>query len=46
MFNSSHPRINIVFTKDGICTLVDVVIANPTQVDHYGILKANLIAIY
>ncbi len=30
-FNSSHWQINIVFIKDGICTLVDVVIANPTQ---------------
>jgi len=32
-FNSSHWRIDIVFTKDDICTLVDIVIANPTWAD-------------
>jgi hypothetical protein len=32
-FNSSYQRINIVLTKDDICTLVDVNIANPTLVD-------------
>jgi hypothetical protein len=31
MFNSSHWQINVVFTKDDICILVDVIIANPTQ---------------
>jgi len=29
-FNSSHQQVNIVFTKYDICTLIDVVIANPT----------------
>jgi len=29
-FNSSHWQINIMFTKNGICALTDVVIANPT----------------
>jgi hypothetical protein len=29
-FNSSHQRIDIVFTKNGICTLIDVVIVDPT----------------
>jgi hypothetical protein len=29
-FNSSCQWVDIVFNKDGICTLVDVVIANPT----------------
>jgi hypothetical protein len=33
MFNYSCPRIDIVRTKDGICTLVDIVIVNPTRVD-------------
>jgi hypothetical protein len=42
----STPLVDIVLTKDGIRTLVDVVIANPTRVDHYGIPKANLTAIY
>jgi hypothetical protein len=32
-FNSSHRRVGIVFTKDGIHTLLDIVIANPTWVD-------------
>jgi hypothetical protein len=30
-FNFSHQQVNIVLTKDGIRTLIDVVIANPTQ---------------
>jgi hypothetical protein len=30
-FNSSCQWVNIVFTKDGIRTLADVVISNPTQ---------------
>jgi hypothetical protein len=30
MFNSSCQRIDIVLTKDDICTLVDVVIIDPT----------------
>jgi hypothetical protein len=46
MFNSSRPWIDIVLTKDGIHTLVDIVIANPTRADHYGIPKVNLITIY
>jgi hypothetical protein len=32
-FNFSHQRVDIVLTKDGICTLVKVVIANPTHAD-------------
>jgi hypothetical protein len=32
-FNSFHWWINIVLTKDGIHTLADIVIADPTQVD-------------
>jgi len=28
-FNFSYQWVNIVFTKDGICTLVDIVITNP-----------------
>jgi hypothetical protein len=35
-FNSSHQRVNIVFTKDGICILVDVVIANPMHADLFS----------
>jgi hypothetical protein len=31
MFHSSRRGVDIVFTKDGICTLVDVVIVDPTQ---------------
>ncbi len=30
-FNFSCQQVNIVFTKDGICTLVNIVITNPTQ---------------
>jgi len=33
MFNPSRQWVNIVFTKDGIRTLVDVIIADPTCVD-------------
>jgi hypothetical protein len=32
-FNSSHQQINILFTKNGIRTLADVVITNLIQVD-------------
>jgi hypothetical protein len=32
-FNSSHQWINIVFTKDGIRTLIDIVIVDPTRTD-------------
>ncbi len=32
-FNSFRQRIDIVFTKDGIHTLADIVIANPMQID-------------
>jgi hypothetical protein len=35
MFNSFRSWINIVFTKNGICTLVDVVINNPMHVDLF-----------
>ncbi len=31
MFNFAHRRVDIVLTKDGIRTLVNVVIANPTR---------------
>jgi hypothetical protein len=34
-FNFSHWQINIVLTKDGICTLADIVIANPIWVDLF-----------
>jgi hypothetical protein len=34
-FNSSHWRINIVLIKDGIHTLVDIVIIDPTRVDLF-----------
>jgi hypothetical protein len=33
MFNTFCQSINIVLTKDDICTLVDVVIVDPTQVN-------------
>jgi len=33
MFNSSRQQVNIVFTKDGICTLIDIIIVDPTWVD-------------
>jgi hypothetical protein len=29
----SHQQVNIVFTKDNIHTLIDIVIADPTQVN-------------
>jgi len=32
-FNSFRQRVDFVLTKDGIHTLVDVVIVNPTQTD-------------
>jgi hypothetical protein len=31
--NFSHQQVDIVVTKDGICTLTDIVIANPTHVN-------------
>jgi hypothetical protein len=31
--NSSHRQVNIMFTKDDIHTLVDVVVVDPTRVD-------------
>jgi hypothetical protein len=31
MFHSFPQRINIVLTKNGICTLVDITIVDPTQ---------------
>ncbi len=34
-FNFSCRKIDIVVTKDGICTLVDIVIANPTQANLF-----------
>jgi len=34
-FNSSHQRVHIMFTKDGICTLADILIADPTQIDLF-----------
>jgi hypothetical protein len=33
MFNSSHRWVNIVLTKDGIHTLINIVIVNPTRID-------------
>ncbi len=33
MLKSSHRQVDIVFTKSGICTLIYIVIANPTHVD-------------
>jgi hypothetical protein len=38
-FNSFHRQIDIVPTKDGICTLANVVIMNPTWVDLWCIPK-------
>jgi hypothetical protein len=35
MFHSSHKRIDIMFTKNGICTLADVVIVDPTQANLF-----------
>jgi hypothetical protein len=34
-FNSSYQRVNIMFTKDGICNLANIVIANPTHVNLF-----------
>jgi hypothetical protein len=36
MSNSFRRQVDVVFTKDGIPTLVDVVIANPTRVDFFS----------
>jgi hypothetical protein len=33
IINSSHQRVNIVLTKDGIHTLIDIVIVDQTRVD-------------
>ncbi len=33
MLKSFHRQVDIVFTKSGICTLIYIVIANPTHVD-------------
>jgi hypothetical protein len=33
--NSSHRQVNIIFTKDGIRTLVDVVVVDPTQANLF-----------
>jgi len=35
MSNSSCRQVDVVFTKNGIHTVVDVVIANPTQVNLF-----------
>jgi hypothetical protein len=40
-FNSFDWRIDIVFTKDGICTLVDVVITNSTWINLLSQSCAN-----
>jgi len=34
-FNSSHWWVDIVLTKDGICTLANIVITNPMQMDLF-----------
>jgi hypothetical protein len=34
-FNSFCQQVDIVLTKNGICSLTNVVITNPTQVDLY-----------
>ncbi len=34
-FNSSSQQVDIVLTKDGICTLIDIVIANPTRTNLF-----------
>jgi hypothetical protein len=33
ILNPSHQRIDIMFTKDEICTLVDIIIIDPTHTD-------------
>ncbi len=33
MFNSFRQQVDIVFTKDDICTLVDIIIVDPTWMD-------------
>jgi hypothetical protein len=35
MFNSSHRRVKIAFTKDGIHPLVNIVIVDPTRADLF-----------
>jgi hypothetical protein len=35
MFNSSHQQVNIMFTKDGIRTLIDIVVVDPTRVNLF-----------
>jgi len=35
MFNSSHWQVDIMFTKDGIRTLIDIVVVDPTWVDLF-----------
>jgi hypothetical protein len=35
-FSSSHRQVDIVFTKDGIRTLTDIVIADPMQVNLFS----------
>jgi hypothetical protein len=35
MFNSFRWQVVIVFTKDGISTLVNIVIANPTRANLF-----------
>jgi hypothetical protein len=30
VFNSFHRQVNVIFIRNGICTLADVVIADPT----------------
>jgi hypothetical protein len=35
MFNSSYQQIDIMLTKDGIHTLLDIVIVDPMQVDLF-----------
>jgi hypothetical protein len=32
-FSSSCQQVDIVFTKDGICTLADILIVDPTRAD-------------
>jgi hypothetical protein len=34
-FNSSHQRVDIVLIKDDTCTLVDIVVIDPTWVDLF-----------
>jgi hypothetical protein len=41
MFNSSPQQVNIVFTKDGIHTLTNVVIAKPTHANLFSQFHAT-----